>query len=133
MITHDIPFTTISNDYEMMDFSNGCMLECFFNGIHYKKFLKEILLKNKQVNKLFMNNFNESIIDMYNISDINISFYIKDKNNVICIDDNGITTEFNIIDNNCNNCNILYRTYFLIYEKKFHIINEIYRIVSSAI
>jgi hypothetical protein len=130
MIMHDIPFTTISNDYEMMDFSNGCMLECFFNGIHYKKFLKEILFKNKQVNKLFVNNFNESIIDMYNISDINISFYIKDKNNVICIDDNGITTEFNIIDNNCNNCNILYRTYFLIYEKKFHIINEIYRIYS---
>jgi len=129
MVMHDVPFKTISNDFEMMDFSNGCMLECFFNGNYYKKFLKEMIFNNKQVNKLFMNNFNTSIIDMYNISDVCISFYIKDKNNVICIDDNGITNEFNIEDSNHNN-NILYRTYFLIYEKKFHIINEVYRIYS---
>ena len=129
MVMHDVPFKKISTYYETMDFSNGCMLECFFNGIHYKKFLKDIIFNNKQVNKLFMKNFNQSIIDMYNISDVCISFYIKDKNNVICINDNGITNEFNIED--CNhNINILYRTYFLIYEKKFHIINEVYRIYS---
>ena len=127
MVQHNIQFTKISNNFETMDFSNGCILECFFNGIYYKKFLKEMIFNNKQVNKLFMKNFNESIMDMYNISDICISFYIKDKNNIICIDDNGITNEFNIEDNNCN---ILYRTYFLIYEKKFHIINEVYRIYS---
>lgn len=129
MVMHDVPFKKISTYYETMDFSNGCMLECFFNGSHYKKFLKEMIFNNKQVNKLFMKNFNQSIIDMYNISDVCISFYIKDKNNVICINDNGITNEFNIDDNNYNsNYNILYRTYFLIYEKKFHIINEVYRI-----
>jgi hypothetical protein len=127
MIQHNIPFTQISNNFETMDFSNGCMLECFFNGSHYKKFLEKMIFKDKNVNKLFMNNFNQSIMDMYTISDICISFYIKNMNNVICIDDNGITNEFNLIDN--KSCNILYRTYFLIYKKKFHIINEVYRII----
>ena len=128
MVEYDAPFTKISNDFEIMDFSNGCMLECFFNGSHYKKFLEEMIFKDKNVNKLFMNNFNQSIMDIYNSSDIYILFYIKDKNNIICINDNGVTTEYVTEFNDISN-NILYRTYFLIYKKKFHIINEAYRII----
>ncbi len=115
----------IKNNFETMDFSNGCILDCFFHGNHYKKFLHDTIIKNKRVNKLFMKNYNESIMDIYTISDIYISFYVRDINNILCITDDNISNSLQIRDQKCS---ILYRTYFLIYEKKFHIINEAYRI-----
>ncbi len=115
----------IKNNFETMDFSNGCILDCFFHGNHYKKYLHDTIIKNKKVNKLFMKNYNESIMDIYTISDIYISFYVRDINNILCITDDNISNSLQIRDQKCS---ILYRTYFLIYEKKFHIINEAYRI-----
>ena len=111
----DLPFTHISNNFEMMDFSNGCILECSFNGSHYKHFLKKNIFKNKMVNRLFMKNYNMAVMDLYNNSDVHILFYIRDKYYF------ELTTK--------STCSILYRTYFLIYKKKFHIINEAYRII----
>lgn len=127
-----LPFKQISNNFEVMNFSNGCILECFVSGNHWNKFLYNIMVKNSQIYKLFVKYYDIAIIDLNNISDVYMLFYIKNKDDIICGDTSTGDIHNKLIIMN-KKCNILYRTYFVIHNNKFHIINEVYRIIYYAI